>query len=503
MQALTAFGSAAILLAASATSHAAVSGQWDFESGNLTATAGGKPLEYADGAGAETQAATRFGTTTSFGIPDIGGTEAKVMKFGTNTIPAGYFLPAPTVANGGGGQVNQWTLLLDVLYPAESNSRWRALIECDGGLTPDAEAFVNTGNALGIGSYGGSVSPGAWHRLAIVADAPADTLRFYVDGVQVLSNAGGSTAVDGRWALQTAGDALFADDNGETAGGYVNSIQLHNVALTKGQVLALGGPAAAGLPATLPPVPSSVENWIPAGAMASRTTPIGAVINPGDTTIQDSSISLTLDGTAVASPAITRPSGLIRVEKTNPGLSLGKHQLVLAYTDSQVRTTALHQPIRRRPVLRGLRNGRPDATRTKASPTTRPGPMTRRRAGRPTTPSSSRRSSATRIRTATVTATRMPTESPNGPAGASPTAIGLRPPGIRTAPSSSSAPATWPSPIPTSGRRQPRRVAVQQRHDLAGDLDQKASPPTPSRSRSTPPGAPKARTTPTSTGIRN
>jgi hypothetical protein len=333
---LAGLGSAALLLGSGASALAAISGQWDFENGNLNATAGGKPLEYADGAGAETQAATRFGTTTSFGIPNIAGTEAKVMKFGTNTIPAGYFMPAPTTANGTGGQVNQWTLLLDVLYPAVSNNRWRAIVECDGGLTPDAEAFLNTSNGFGLGSYGGSVSADAWHRLAIVADTGADSLKFYVDGVQVLSrNAGGASAVDGRWALQTAGFAtLFADDNGETAGGYVNSIQLHNVALSKGQILALGGPAAAGLPATLPPVPSSIENWIPAGAFASRTTAIGAVINPGDTTIQDNSISLALDGTAVASPAITRPSGLIRVEKTNPGLTLGKHQLVLTYTDS-------------------------------------------------------------------------------------------------------------------------------------------------------------------------
>jgi hypothetical protein len=329
-------GSAALLLASGSAASAAVSGQWDFDNGNLNASAGGKALEYADGVGADTQKATSFGTTTSFGIPNIGGTEARVMKFGTNTIPAGFSMPAPATGNGGGGQVNQWTLLLDVLFPAVSNSKFRAIIETDGGLTADAEAFVNTANGFGIGSYGGTVTPDAWHRLAIVTDTAANQISFYINGARVLTrNSGGAAGVDGRWALAAGGFAtLFADDNGETAGGFVNSIQLHNTALSKGQILALGGATAAGLPATLPPVPPSIENWIPSGAFASRDTAIGAVINPGDATIQDSSISLTLDGAAVASPTITRPSGMIRVEKTNPGLSLGKHSVVLTFTDS-------------------------------------------------------------------------------------------------------------------------------------------------------------------------
>lgn len=326
---------AALALATGEVAQAAVTGQWDFESGNLNATSG-QPLQYADGAGAETSAATAFGTTTSFSIPNIGGTEAKVMRFGTNTIPAGYSMPAPASGNGGGGQVNQWTLLLDVLYPAASNSRFRALVETDGGNTPDADFFVNGANGVGIGTYGGTIAPNTWHRIALVVDAAKDEIRTYIDGKPASTrNAGGAAALDGRWALSAGGVAtLFADDNGETAGGYVNSIQLHNVALSKGQVLALGAPTAAGLPATLPPVPSSIEKWIPAGAFASRTTPIGAVISPGDTTIQDATISLTLDGAAVASPAISRADGLIKVEKAGSNLALGKHALVLTYTDS-------------------------------------------------------------------------------------------------------------------------------------------------------------------------
>lgn len=330
-------GLAAAFLAAvgASSAHAAISGQWDFDAGNLNATTGAA-MFYNDGAGADTQAATAFGTTTSFGIPNIGGTEAKVMRFGTNTIPAGYGIAAPAAGNGGGSQVNQWTLLLDVLYPPAAMGKLRAIAETDGGATVDADIFIGANDGLGVGSFAGAVKVSTWHRLGIVADTAKNELRFYIDGAQVLvRNAGNTAAVDGRWALSVGGNLnLFADDNGQAAGGYVNSIQLHNAALSKGQVRALGGATAAGLPATIPPVPSGIEGWTPSGAFAARTTPIGALLSPGDATIQDSSISLALDGAAVASPTITRADGLIRVEKTNPGLSLGKHQLVLTYTDS-------------------------------------------------------------------------------------------------------------------------------------------------------------------------
>ncbi len=68
-----------------ATTLAAPTGQWDFDSGNLNATVG-SPLTYAD---ANTTTSTSFGSTTSFGISDIAGSPAQIMKF-------------PAATNGGG-----------------------------------------------------------------------------------------------------------------------------------------------------------------------------------------------------------------------------------------------------------------------------------------------------------------------------------------------------------------------------------------------------------------
>jgi len=62
--------------------HAAITGQWDFNnpSNPLGATVGA-PLEFFDGPGGETDLNTRTGTTTSLGVPDVGGEPAGVMIF--------------------------------------------------------------------------------------------------------------------------------------------------------------------------------------------------------------------------------------------------------------------------------------------------------------------------------------------------------------------------------------------------------------------------------------
>lgn len=312
-------------------------GQWDFNAGNLNATVG-SALTFKD---ATTQSGSQFGTTTALGIPDIDGQPASVLKFpATADASGGLSMTVSSAANGGGGLVNDYSLVLDVLYPTESAGKLRAILESDeGGFDPDAEFWVTAANAFGAKSNaGGLVSAGEWHRLAIVVDGTAGRIRAYVDGSEVRSSSV-PNLLDGRYALNPGGVAsLFSDDTAETALGYVNSIQLRNVALTKGQVLALGGPTADGIPQVLPPVPSGIEKWIPAGSFASRTTPVGSVISVGSTTIQDSSITLKVDDVAVTSPTITRDGDLITVKSTPAvGFIPGTvHTVSVTYTDSLV-----------------------------------------------------------------------------------------------------------------------------------------------------------------------
>jgi len=316
-------------------------GQWDFDDANLNASAG-TPLQYIDGAGGATQLGTQFGTTTSFGLPLIGSQEAKVMKFPASTTPMGYAMPTPAVANGGGTFVNDWTIIMDVLFPAESHNKLRALIETDNQvLTADSELFVGTGNGVGVnGQYDGVIKSNSWHRIGFVVEASNGNLRKYIDGIEVgvqSARDGGTPALDGRWALAVGGTAaLFSDNDGEAAPGYVNSIQLRDVALTKAQMLALAGPTATGIPQTIPPIPSGIDQWIPRGPFAGRNTDVGAVIDPGSTTIQDSSISLKLDSATRPNPVITRLNGLITVVSTNSALLApgSKHTIEISFTDS-------------------------------------------------------------------------------------------------------------------------------------------------------------------------
>src|SRR5687768_5530190 len=267
-------------------------GQWDFNSGTLAGTVGG-PLEYVGGVGGATQLATQFGSATSFGLPTIGGTDAAVIRVPKSADDSmGFVMPVAAAADNG-TLVNTYTLIFDILFPSESHSKWRALLDADNrSISADAEFFVNNGNGIGIsGNYSGSIGTNTWYRIGLVMNSANQTMSKYINGVLVGTQ--GIPTLDDRFALTPNGTArLFSDNDGETEVAYVNSIQLRNVALSAGEMRALAGPVATGIQQTIPPVPSIVERFIPASAFASRTTSVGAVIDAGSTTIQDSSISL-------------------------------------------------------------------------------------------------------------------------------------------------------------------------------------------------------------------
>jgi hypothetical protein len=247
-----------LALAACATmvdaASAVVTGQWEFD-GGLTATVG-TDLE-AQGI-AVTQSV--FGTTTALGIPDIGGQVAQIMKFPEMPTSAdGYkmFPNAPANGSSGASDVNQWSLIMDILYPASSTG-YRALFQTNATNSNDADWFVNGSNAIGIsGMYDGNLTPDAWHRVALVVDLEQTdaTKKYlkYIDGAFVgYSDLGGEGSPGGRFAVwsQASGNPswLFSDEDGETGLGYVNSVQFRDYAMTAEEVAALGGPTAAGIP---------------------------------------------------------------------------------------------------------------------------------------------------------------------------------------------------------------------------------------------------------------
>src|SRR5262249_39082697 len=146
---------------------------------------------------------------------NINGQAARVMAFGSNAITQGFYMRHGAKPNGGGHFVNQYTLILDLMFPASSTGQWRALFQTDPFNYPgnDAEFYVGDNNTLpdanGLGTEGqfnGSLAADTWYRVAFAVDLTAPTgqqLHKYVNGTLVgtQSLSGG---MDGRYALGPA-----------------------------------------------------------------------------------------------------------------------------------------------------------------------------------------------------------------------------------------------------------------------------------------------------------
>ena len=228
----------------------AVTGQWDFDRGDLSATVG-SDLEYLGDTA----------TLTTFPALNINGQLTRVMAFGSNSIHQGYFMRHGAKPNGGGHFVNQYTVLMDVMFPGASSGQLRALFQTDpfNHDGNDAEFYVGNSasqpdpNGLGAdGQFNGSLAPDTWCRIAFAVDltAPAGRqLSKYVNGVKAADQllSGG---VDGRYALGPAALLFSAgmSGGGFTRPGFVSSIQFVNGWMAPEAIAALGGPGAGKLP---------------------------------------------------------------------------------------------------------------------------------------------------------------------------------------------------------------------------------------------------------------
>jgi hypothetical protein len=310
------------------TASAAITGHWDFDN---TATPFepdiGAPIQYLD-PNSDTPAQTQVNTTTAFGIPNINGAAATVMKFGTNGFARGYLAPhGIAAANGpeGSSMVNKWTVIMDVLFPASSSGQWRALVQTDptNPVSDDAEAYLNESNALGLGSYGGNVPANTWVRLAVVGDLAADPapgqVRFYINGNRVGQITG---TADARFALLPASSlALFTDGyetDVYTQPGYINSLQIHNEALSDAYLAALGSPAASGIATNVQQTPFA-RNISPSGVGASPEKNFFAIIENALTKLNTNSIRLTLNGQQIT-PSLSVSGEQTTVAVTNTAL---------------------------------------------------------------------------------------------------------------------------------------------------------------------------------------
>jgi len=329
--------SSILAIASSMPGRAAITGQWDFKNGDLSATLG-QPINFLD---ADTQAGTAFGTTASFGIPNIGSQAVKVMKFPATTSTAGGFdVPTGAAPNGGGNQVNQWTVIMDVYFPPSSSGVERALIESDFTINP--EFYINTDNQVGFdgGAFAGAITTNDWHRIAFAADT-SGTITSFVDGAKVNEqNAPGG--LDGRFSLGPD-FYLFSGDVNQTAVGYISSLQVRDEKLSDGLIAALGGPSTNGILTGPPPnpyvvslAPSPESARFPGRSTVSPLPEIEIVIADGQSKVNPGSIQLKVDDQIVTPAlAVGLPNGPVHItyQFTNFLAPLSIHSVVLTYKD--------------------------------------------------------------------------------------------------------------------------------------------------------------------------
>jgi hypothetical protein len=236
---------------------APVTGQWDFDGGNLAATIG-TALEYLGGAGGATAQGTQFGTASSFGIEKIGTEDPKVMRVpGDLSKEIGYVMTHGIAPNGGGTRVNQYTIIWD-LYVATTGPGAASLLQTSSSNNTDDGDLFWQGSNFGQGGGGyngkGTFTAGAWHRVAAAYDMAANppVVVKYVDGIKQDDWTANQGLDNPRRAMQPTA-ILFGDgDQDERREMFVNSIQVRAGRLTDAELALLGGPSAAGIPVALP-----------------------------------------------------------------------------------------------------------------------------------------------------------------------------------------------------------------------------------------------------------
>lgn len=314
------------VLAAASSAQGAITGQWNFNNTAAPLTgAVGQPITYLDGPGGATEGLTRFGTASSFGLPLVDGVDANVMCFGVNSSTMGYGVPHGVPANGGGSLANQYTLIMDVLFPASSSGKWRALYQTDvsNPFNDDAEFYLDESNRLGIGGgYSGNVPAGTWVRLAFAVDLAATppSVSKFINGVKVGEHTG---PLDQRFALTPDSNVLLFTDGYEggvyTQPGYLNSLQVHDVKLSDAYLASLGGPSGNAIPTSVQSRPFVKTVSPVAGQNTSPARKYVATIENAETQVDLGSIKLTLNGSEVVTSA-NLADNLITVSYSGTGL---------------------------------------------------------------------------------------------------------------------------------------------------------------------------------------
>jgi PKD repeat protein len=254
-----------------------LSGLWEFEnSGDLLHATTGTDLTLT---GSHTQVT---GPTVDDNAINIGSGSYYTC---THNIPA----------NGGGSDVNEYSLVFD--FKISDISEWHSFYQANAGNSNDGEIFINSSGQIGRTTDGPgyttyTVSENEWYRMVISVDLD-NFYRIYLDGALVLD--GGALSIDGEYGIYSASaDNLvhfFADDNGEDNEIEIAVAAIFDHSLTQTEIDDLSGygheiiPILTGvLPYLQTPTPTSIYVSWHSNQTSSTNVEYGTNISLGSTT---------------------------------------------------------------------------------------------------------------------------------------------------------------------------------------------------------------------------
>ena len=140
--------------------------------------------------------------------------------------------------NGGGLNVNEYTLQIDFRIPALDG--WHCFFQTNPLNSDDGDCFINTGGNIGVGVTGYSqysVKANEWYRL-VISVKNGTQYKYYLDGNLLLN--GTVQPIDGRFSLPKE-LLLFADNDGEDNEIDCSEVSIWNYSLSNYEVSDLGG----------------------------------------------------------------------------------------------------------------------------------------------------------------------------------------------------------------------------------------------------------------------
>ena len=215
--------------------------QFDFTDGAMTPTFGSGTLT-PQNLTPVLQTAVDAGLPT---LPDPN--DSGLLSIAPSIDGKGGFLVNP----GTSADVSSYTMMFDLFVKASDMGGFNALFQTNLDNANDGEFFMHLGDGstFGVGisqDYGGNASLDSWHRIAVTIEDNGDgssTMKKFIDGDLV----GEQSVETDRYTISKDGFLIFADEDGESAAGHLNSFLFTDEVMSAADIAALGGTGPDGI----------------------------------------------------------------------------------------------------------------------------------------------------------------------------------------------------------------------------------------------------------------